>query len=67
VYPGTDPTRKGWLSDENFNKKPNSAKKRLEKVQALFVVLLFLCHKKTSKEIFVLEFITDVSLTLHGL
>jgi len=47
------------LTDENFNQKPNTAKKRPEKGQTdcvkvrkkakLFVVLLFLCHKEISK------------------
>ena len=37
------------LPDENFNKKPNSAEKRPEKGQILFVALLFLCHIGTSK------------------
>jgi len=47
------------LTIENFIEKPNSAKKkpekaklivqRPEKSQTLFVVLLFLCHKETSK------------------
>ena len=35
------------IIDDNFNKKPNSAKSRPEKNN--FVVLLFLGHKRTSK------------------
>jgi len=79
------------VPDENFNKKPNSAKKGAEKGQANcvkarkkpnFVVLLYFCHKETSKlqenlnkfsskwrlsfACLVLELITDASLTLHG-
>jgi len=34
---------------KNCNKKPNIAKKKSEKGQMLFAVLLFLCHIATSK------------------
>jgi len=47
------------LPEENFNKKPNSAKKdqkkgqtnclKARKSQTLFAVLTFLCHKETFK------------------
>jgi len=59
-YAGTFPigTMAKVAIDANFNKKPNSAKKRPEKSQTdclkaskkpNFVALLFICHKETSE------------------
>jgi len=69
------------LSDVNFNKKPNNAKKRPEKFQTSFAVLPLFCHKrhlndKNIKKIFfkieiksclALYWSTDLSLTFHAL